>query len=425
MSDKTGLVDFARGLAARGLELVSTGGTARRWPRPGCRSPTCSDVTGFPEMMDGRVKTLHPPIHGGILARRDQPDDLAAPQRARHRPHRRRRRQPVSVRAHRRRARRRRSTSSIEQIDIGGPSLVRAAAKNFHDVLVVVDPGRLPGGARRARRPAADAGVPLRPGAQGLRPHRGLRHGDRRDARHGRRSDGGFDRSRRRRPLAPPRLVARGRRSCATCATARIRIRRRRGTRVGDGRGLGAADVLQGKELSFTNLLDLDAAARIVLEFDEPAAAVIKHTNPCGVATGAPRRRGLSCARATPTRCRPSAASSASTGRSTSRRRSAITSTFIEAVDRPGGRRRRARDARHEAEHARVVVDAEAFAPPTAGLAREVRSILGALLVQERDVVTEAATPWPARRTCGRDAAAADAPRSGRRCASRGASART
>ena len=97
VSDKTGIVDLARGLVARGFELVSTGGTARTLSDAGLPVTNVSDVTGFPEMMDGRVKTLHPALHGGILARRDRPDDLAA-LHPRHRSGGRGRRQPVSVR---------------------------------------------------------------------------------------------------------------------------------------------------------------------------------------------------------------------------------------------------------------------------------------------------------------------------------------
>src|SRR5947208_1363293 len=139
VSDKTGIVQFARGLAARGFELVSTGGTARALADAGLAVTNVSDVTGFPEMMDGRVKTLHPKIHGGILARRDHPDDLAAA--AAHGiglvdvvvvnlyPFAETARKPGVT-----------FDELVEQIDIGGPGLVRAAAKNFRDVLVVVDP---------------------------------------------------------------------------------------------------------------------------------------------------------------------------------------------------------------------------------------------------------------------------------------------
>ena len=143
VSDKRGLVTFAEGLVERGYELVSTGGTARTLADAGLRVTNVSDVTGFPEMMDVRVKTLHPKIHGGILARRAHPEDLEA------------------ARAHeiglidivcvnlypfvQTAAKPGIAFEDlIEHIDIGGPSLVRAAAKNFADVLVVVDPDDYP-----------------------------------------------------------------------------------------------------------------------------------------------------------------------------------------------------------------------------------------------------------------------------------------
>src|SRR6266542_2101601 len=139
VSDKTGIVDLGRGLVARGFELLSTGGTARALAGAGLPVTGVSDVTGFPEMMDGRVKTLHPAIHAGILARREHPDDLIAIERLGIRPI-----DIVVVNLYPfdHTAKREGVTFDelIEQIDIGGPSLVRAAAKNFRDVLVVVMP---------------------------------------------------------------------------------------------------------------------------------------------------------------------------------------------------------------------------------------------------------------------------------------------
>src|SRR4051812_39772987 len=138
-SDKTGIIDVGRGLIARGFELVSTGGTARALADAGLEVTNVSDVTGFPEMMDGRVKTLHPLVHGGILARRTHAADLASA--AQHGitlidlvvvnlyPF-------VQAAANPDRS----FADLVEEIDIGGPSLVRAAAKNFHDVMVVVSP---------------------------------------------------------------------------------------------------------------------------------------------------------------------------------------------------------------------------------------------------------------------------------------------
>src|SRR5262245_54543719 len=139
VSNKAGIVDLARGLADRGFELVSTGGTARVLTEAGLDVTNVSDLTGFPEMMDGRVKTLHPALHGGILARRDRPDDLAALQR-----HGLGLVDVVVVNLYPFVEAAANPTlpfdSLIEEIDIGGPSLVRAAAKNFRGVLVVIDP---------------------------------------------------------------------------------------------------------------------------------------------------------------------------------------------------------------------------------------------------------------------------------------------
>src|SRR6476659_8284517 len=143
VSDKTGVIDLGRGLAARGFELVSTGGTSRALVEAGLSVTNVSSLTGFPEMMDGRVKTLHPALHGGILARRDRPDDLAALDThglglvdvvvVNLYPFVKAAANPAT-----------RFDALVEEIDIGGPSLVRAAAKNFRGVLVVVDPADYP-----------------------------------------------------------------------------------------------------------------------------------------------------------------------------------------------------------------------------------------------------------------------------------------
>ena len=143
VSDKTGLAPFARGLADLGYQLLSTGGTAKSLEADGLAVTQVSEVTGFPEMLDGRVKTLHPRVHGGILARRDKPDHLAS--LAEHGiplidlvvvnlyPFAKAAADPATT-----------VPGLIEQIDIGGPGMVRAAAKNFRDVLVLVDPADYP-----------------------------------------------------------------------------------------------------------------------------------------------------------------------------------------------------------------------------------------------------------------------------------------
>ncbi len=394
VSDKTGLVDFARGLAARGFELVSTGGTARALQHAGLAVIGISEVTGFPEMMDGRVKTLHPLVHGGILARRGHPDDLASA--ATHGitlidlvivnlyPFVKAASSPDTP-----------FEGLIEEIDIGGPSLVRAAAKNFQDVLVVVSPSdydavlneldRSDGPSRAFRFDLA---------------RKAFAHTGRYDTAIASTlstivaDDNGFRREGRV-LLDPPDQPA---------PTINLALRKLRDLRYGENphqqaawyaeepaSGLGNARVLQGKELSYTNLLDLDAAARIVLEFEEPAAAVIKHTNPCGAATGTSAADAY-------VRAREADALAAFGGivglnqpidAQTAR---AIVSTFIEAVVAPSVAEDALAILATKANLRVVTADFTALAQDGG---RELRSILGAVLVQSRDRVAEASAPWP------------------------------
>jgi phosphoribosylaminoimidazolecarboxamide formyltransferase/IMP cyclohydrolase len=388
VSDKTGLVDFARGLAARGFELVSTGGTAKALQQAGLAVTGISDVTGFPEMMDGRVKTLHPLVHGGILARRHVEGDLA------------------SAAAHGItmidlvvvnlypfvKAAANPDTpfhALVEEIDIGGPSLVRAAAKNFQDVLVVVSPADYPavleqidrqGGPSRefrfdlARKAFAHTGsydtaiastlgtITASPDGFSRAPAEGL----------------------------PALLMA------ALHKARDLRYGENPHQRAALYEGIGGAPgfkVLQGKELSYTNLLDLDAAVRMVSEFTEPAAAVIKHTNPCGAATGATAADAYVRAR--------DADALAAFGGIVGLNRTldvaaarAITSTFIEAVAAPAVNVG-ALEILAKKPNLRVVVPERAAGGPAAGEEFEMRSIVGGVLVQARDVVREAHQEWP------------------------------
>ena len=391
VSDKTNLVDFARGLAARGYELVSTGGTARALAEAGITVTAVSAVTGFPEMMDGRVKTLHPAVHGGILARRDRPEDLQAIEAMGIRPI-----DVVVVNLYPfARAAADPGTSVetlIEEIDIGGPTLVRAAAKNFRHVVVVVDPADYRSTMERLDRPdglSLDYRLLL---ASKAFAH--TRSYD--DTIAGALSsvdvtDGNFSRG------APPT-------EALVPDTLVLKASRQRVLRYGENPhqtaalyadgdvGFGGARVVQGKELSFTNLLDLDAAARLMIEFEEPAAVVVKHMNPCGVATAA----SLSQAYVTAREVDPLSAFGGIVGLNRPvdhNTATAITSTFIEAVVAPDA------DAEARAVFAakrnlRLVL---ADCTPVAAdlrMTREVRSILGALLVQQHDRVTEAASPW-------------------------------
>ena len=390
ISDKTSVVELSRNLAARGFDLVSTGGTARALTEAGLSVTGVSALTGFPEMMDGRVKTLHPALHGGILARRSRPDDLAALEThgiglidlvvVNLYPFAETAKKPGVT-----------FDELVEQIDIGGPSMVRAAAKNFHDVLVVVAPDRYPEVLRELDR---DGGPTL--AFRFSLARAAFAHTADYDAAIARQladfavQDGAFARRSGAGPALPAALG--------------IDLRKLRDLRYGENPHQkaalyeGAAEefqpwrVLQGKELSYTNLLDLDAAARIALEFTEPAAVVVKHTNPCGAATGGSPADAYLRAR--------EADSVAAFGGIVAINRpidleaaEAITSTFIEAVIAPGVDDA-ARAALAKKTNMRVIVaDFDRLRSSGPGQ-QELRSTFAGLLVQERDRVVEAQRPW-------------------------------
>lgn len=285
VSDKTGLLDFAKALGAAGVKLLSTGGTAKALRDAGLTVIDVSDHTGFPEIMDGRVKTLHPKIHGGLLGRRDDPEHRQAMQAHNIEgidllvvnlyPF----RETVAKGAD--------AETCIENIDIGGPALIRAAAKNHAFVAVVTDP---------ADYTEIAAGL----------------------------ADGGTTLSQRQ-MLAGKAYAATasydsaisgwfaGQQDNVFPQTLTLSATREDILRYGenphqlaavysDGSnrpGVVTAKKLQGKELSYNNLNDTDAAFELVAEFDQPAVAIIKHANPCGVATGSDMldayKRALAC----------------------------------------------------------------------------------------------------------------------------------
>ena len=384
VSDKTGLVELGRGLVELGTELVSTGGTARALSAAGLPVTGISEVTGFPEMMDGRVKTLHPNIHGGILARRHRRDDLEA--LARHGI------TPVDIVVVNlypfAKAAANMDTAFddlVEEIDIGGPSLVRAAAKNFRDVLVVVDPADYTQVLEQLARgggPSIDFRFELMRKAFS---HTGAYDSMIAMTMNAVEVDGGSMTRRQMptsHPVPKPLRYGENPHQQASWIPAEAPL-------------LTPWDVHQGKELSFTNLLDLDAAARIALEFDEPVGVVIKHTNPCGVATGATLGEAY-------VRAREADALSAFGGIvglnrvldvETAR---ALTSTFIEAVIAPG-LDDQARAILATKQNLRVVTAdfARIVSNWAAPAMREMRTFLGGVLMQERDHVSEARTAWP------------------------------
>ena len=392
VSDKTGVVELAKELARRQVEIVSTGGTARALSEAGLDVVGVSEVTGFPEMMDGRVKTLHPAVHGGILARRHRPDDLAAIAEQDI--------QPVDIVvvnlypfAQTAAASGTSFVTLIEQIDIGGPSMVRAAAKNFSDVLIVVDPNDYPDVIEALDRPGG-----AEPVFRFNLARKAFAHTAAYDATIAAAlarvtaSTEGF---------AHTPMTLEG----STPDHLHLSVPKLQDLRYGENPhqaaalysddplwGFGAAQVVQGKGLSYTNLLDLDAAARVVAEFSEPAAVVIKHTNPCGVATA----ETLDAAYVAAREVDPLSAFGGVVGLNReidAGTATAITSTFIEAVVAPSATTE-ALGIVATKKNLRLVLADVSGLDEGGAQGREVRSILGALLVQERDRVIEARQPW-------------------------------
>jgi phosphoribosylaminoimidazolecarboxamide formyltransferase/IMP cyclohydrolase len=384
VSDKTGLVELASGLVSRKVQLVSTGGTAKALSDAGLPVTNVSEVTGFPEMMDGRVKTLHPKIHGGILARRHRADDLEAISSQGIEPV-----DLVVVNLYPfAKAAGNPETSFdelVEQIDIGGPSLLRAAGKNFRDVLVVVDPADY---SKVLAQLSGPGGPSL--GFRFELMKKAFAHTAEFDTLIAQTLDT---------IVCTGSAFVRGGGAVSWYQTREVA---EKPLRYGENphqqaqwgplpRGMGDWEVHQGKELSYTNLLDLDAALRIALEFTEPAAVVIKHTNPCGTATGAAIAEAY-------VRARDADPLSAFGGIVGLNREidtdtaAAITSTFIEAVIAPSIAAG-AREILAKKTNMRVVTTDFEMLRHAGG--QEMRSFLGGNLVQDRDQVTEAQRPWP------------------------------
>ena len=275
VSDKRGLVPFAHELVALGWEIVSTGGTAEALRREAIPVVLVEDVTGFPEMMDGRVKTLHPKVHGALLARRDNSGDLAAMKQHGIAPI-----DLVAVNLYpfRETVAKPETTfaEAIEQIDIGGPSMLRSAAKNHASVIVIVDPDDYPSIVKRLR----SGGVA--PNERQALAAKVFAHTAAYDA---------------------AILAYLSRSQEALPATLSLVLERRQALRYGenphqraalyatDERGIRDLHQLHGKELSFNNLLDVDAAVMAVAPWAggkdaRPACVIIKHTTPCGIALG-------------------------------------------------------------------------------------------------------------------------------------------
>jgi phosphoribosylaminoimidazolecarboxamide formyltransferase/IMP cyclohydrolase len=274
VSDKTGLLEFAQGLSTLGWDLISTGGTAKALRTAGLKVTDVSDLTGFPEIMDGRVKTLHPKIHGGLLARRDDPAHMQTASEHDIAPI-----DLVAVNLYPFQATAAKSGVTpdevIENIDIGGPSMLRSAAKNFESVTVIVDPADY---ARvLATLEANDDDLDLRK----LLAEKVFAHTSAYDSAIA--SWFGCQRA----EVFPDRSVL------AMERAQTLRYGENPGQRAAfylDQQGNGLAGLKQkgGKELSFNNLLDLEGALLATDPFmGERCCAIVMHTTPCGLATGA------------------------------------------------------------------------------------------------------------------------------------------
>ncbi len=275
VTDKTGLTDFARGLVAQGAQLISTGGTARLLRESGIPVTDVSEVTRFPEMMDGRVKTIHPHIAAGILAMREKPDHMRALAEHGIAPI-----DMVVVNLYRFEDVAAKAGATLEElienIDIGGPTMIRAAAKNYQDVAVVTSPSD------------------YAPILEELQSSGALSHETHwRLARKAFATTAAYDTAISARL---DREVPQRDESAALPNELHIRAPKAMDLRYGEnphqqaalyarpGRGIAGGEQLHGKELSYNNLVDLDAAWQLACEFESPAVAIIKHTNPAGCA---------------------------------------------------------------------------------------------------------------------------------------------
>lgn len=372
--DKTGVVEFAQGLIRGGVEIISTGGTAKHLHEHGIKTTAISDITGFPEILAGRVKTLHPKIFGGLLALRS--DDSQMKQLDEHGiaaldlvavnlyPF----EQTIADKNASLQA-------ALENIDIGGPCLIRAAAKNYPDVTVVTSPAQYSEVLTEVAAGNGQTSLALR------------------------------------RKLAATAFAVTSRYDAGIAAYLResedfppnisLQLDKVQDLRYGEnphqraalyrdgaqlGRGLVNAKQLHGKELSFNNFIDLDAALGVCQEFEETCAAIIKHTNPCGVATGKSLAAAFLSAKATD----PVSAFGGIIGLNRAldtATAQAISEMFVEAVIAP------AFDAAalkilQSKKNLRLIQTAEANRRRSS--ATDVKAITGGFLLQETDSVDPA-----------------------------------
>ncbi|HEX4955165.1 MAG TPA: bifunctional phosphoribosylaminoimidazolecarboxamide formyltransferase/IMP cyclohydrolase [Thermoanaerobaculia bacterium] len=378
VSDKNGLEPLARGLAERGVEIVSSGGTAKSLESAGVSVVPVSAVTRFPEILGGRVKTLHPKIHGGILADLAQEEHLA--DLGEHGiptfelvvvnlyPFRQTVARPEATEA-----------AAVESIDIGGPAMIRAAAKNFAHVTVVVDPADYQ---RLLEAIAADGGAS--PELRRELAAKAFAHTagyDRAIADWFARGAGGEPFPQRLElaldKVLAPRYGENPHQGAAVYATS------------GAAGVFGGFEQLQGKELSYNNLLDADAARKLVALFDEPAVVIVKHGNPCGVGRG----RDLVEAYRRAFECDPVSAFGsiiATNAPASGALAEAMAELFVEVVIAPGFEA--AARERYRAKSALRLLACPLYAPGPAEI--ELRGVDGGFLAQQPDAAAVDPGTW-------------------------------
>ncbi len=371
VSDKTGLVDFARALEEMGIELLSTGGTFRALEQAGIAVKEVSEHTGFPEMMDGRVKTLHPRIHGGILGRRGQDDavmqehgiapiDLVV----------------VNLYPFEQTVAREDCTldEAIENVDIGGPAMVRAAAKNHASVGIVTRVEDYP---RVLEELAGERCL-----SEALRLDLAVRAWEQTAA---------YDSA-----IANyfGRITGNGNEQFPR--TLNLNFTKRQDMRYGEnphqeaafyveagaGQGIAAAEQLQGKALSFNNIADTDAALECVRQFDEPACVIVKHANPCGVAVAADLSAAYEKAFTTDPESAFGGIIAFNRQLDGSTAAAIVDRQFVEVIVAPSADEG-AREAVARKKNVRLLVCGELEAPEP-GL--DYKRVTGGLLVQQRDL---------------------------------------
>jgi phosphoribosylaminoimidazolecarboxamide formyltransferase/IMP cyclohydrolase len=376
VSDKTGIIEFAKGLTGQGYEILSTGGTAKALRDAGVAVTDVAAYTGSPEILDGRVKTLHPKIHGGLLGRRTDPKHVAEMAQQGIAPI-----DVVVVNLYPFEATISKPgctfDEAIENIDIGGPSMLRSAAKNHHDVTVVVDPADY--------GPVLDA---LRVGEVPAAMRRDLA---RKVFQHTSRYDGmiaGYlERQGAAGPLHFPSVLT-------------LQFEKVQNLRYGENPhqqgafyrdfgagepGVARARQLHGKEMSYNNFLDANSALELVKEYQETAAVIVKHNNPCGAAVASSPREAYVAARETD----PTSAFGGVIAFNTSVDLAAakeITATFVEVVVAPGFEEDALAELKRKKDLRLMVVGALRTDVRSGPDQLDLKKIVGGLILQDRDL---------------------------------------